>query len=368
MTKKLISVFVAVILLLGMQTAVFADSTETQDGAETTREEVMQERPEITRREATISMLLDAGWTLEEIDDWYTEEALLELDENALAVSNNAVYTKYYESAEEDESEAVELSRQVFEYELNQVQCAEEDHDNTSLSTLSSNGVLELQPVYDWNDMDGETRNDRLYMGQSGYSGASIWNSDSSCYLKQNMGLVWMGNDTYQVQYRFEWKKEPYYRLHDYFAVAPATDLIVHSNPRESFVLRYNLLGKECTNTLTSMNSSEGSIWCTMSPVSMGQGRQVKISWPCVSNLGTATTFATTLRGYLRYYLKINNKYTYEEFIAYAQYYHGKMLASSSASIGVSASGPSISFSISSAFNVDAETHPMEVRAKNIYK
>lgn len=363
MTKKIIALFVAVILLLGTQTSVFAESTKTQDGAETTREEVMQERPEITRREATISMLLDAGWTLDEIDDWYTEEALSELDENALAVSNNAIYTKYYDYSEDGEPETVELSRQAFDYELNQVQCAKEDHDNTSLSTLSSNGVLELQPVYDWNDMNGETRNDRLYMGQSGYSGSSIWNSDNSCYLKQNMGLVWMANDTYQVQYRFEWKKEPHYRRCDYFAVAPATDLVVHSNPRETLTFRYSLAGQDCTENLTSTNLSWGHKWCTMSSLSMGQGRQVKIVWPEFPE-----GYGTSLRGYLSYYLKINNKYTYDEFIAYAQYYHGKFGTSTSASIGVSISGPSASFSISGTIKPVAETHPMEVRAKNIYK
>ncbi|MCI9449218.1 MAG: hypothetical protein HFE30_03055 [Clostridiales bacterium] len=69
---------------------IHADTEDSDIQNEVTREEIITERPEISRREATISMLLDAGWTMEEIDEWYTEEALLELDEHALAVSNCA--------------------------------------------------------------------------------------------------------------------------------------------------------------------------------------------------------------------------------------------------------------------------------------
>ncbi|MCI8590106.1 MAG: hypothetical protein HFE77_05275 [Clostridiales bacterium] len=343
-------------LVLGLCNGIWANDAEDSSVAadEITREEIVTERPSITRREATISMLLNAGWTMEEIDEWYTEEDLQELDENALAISDSALYTVNYENPETEEVTSVELSRQEFDYGVNQTKCAEEDHNNTELQTLSSNGVLELQPIYDWENMNGETRNDRIYYGQSGNSGASIWNADSSCYLKQNMGMVWMGDDTYQIQYRFEWKTEPYYKLTDHFAVVPATDLVVHSNPRVFFTLKGSLDG-ETYNILPDNLYS-------ISNLSMGQGRQVKIKWFHADSL----TIPYYL-GYLRYYVSINNKYTYKEFIAYAQYYHGKLGIKPSASIGASISGPTASFSISPSWYYTTESHPMEVRAKNIY-
>ena len=354
--RKTSAILLTSVLVLGLWNGIWASDVDDSSSAtdEITREEIVTERPSITRREATISMLLNAGWTMEEIDEWYTEEDLQELDENALAVSDSALYTVNFEDAETEEVTSVELSRQEFDYGVNQTKCAEEDHDNTELQTLSSNGVLELQPIYDWENMNGETRNDRIYFGQSGNSGASIWNADSSCYLKQNMGMVWMGDDTYQIQYRFEWKTEPRHKLADHFAVVPATDMTVHSNPRVSFALK----GSYDRKTNFTLPEDLYSI----SSLSMGQGRQVKVIWPVIDIHQVPYCL-----GFLRYYVSLNNKYTYKEFIAYAQYYHGKFGLTSSASIGVSLSGPSASFSISPSFGYTVESHPMEVRAKNIY-
>lgn len=372
MKKRIIALLLVSLMLTTLINICYANPEEavTDEQSEVTREEIEKERPSLTAREATISMLLNGGWTMDEIDEWYTEEDLLNLDENAKAISNSTKYVVGYENAETKEVITEELTRQEFDYGLNQALCAEEDHDNTELSTVSSNGILELQPVYGWTDMDHITANDRLYLGfeSGGYSGASIWNADDSCYLKQNMGLIWMANDTYAVQYRYEWKKEPYYTCMDHFAVALSTNLVVHENPRESFTFKYSMAGTEyiekiVTGSEPTTTYPYGTKWCALRNVSYGQGRQVRINWPTrpQDNRGRS------LKGYLTFYTKINDKYTYQEFIAYAQYYHGKIEVSPSASIGASISGTSVSFSISQGLNYTAESHPMEVRAKNIY-
>lgn len=370
MKKRIISALLAAIMLSTASVSVHADSENSEVQNEVTREEIITERPEISRREATISMLLDAGWTMEEIDEWYTEEALLELDEHALAVSNTASYIVNHENIETGEVISEEISRQEFDYGVNKEDCKEEDHENTNLSTLSSNGVLELQPIYGWGDMDHITANDRIYFGYGGtsngvqgVSGASIWNNDSSCYLKQNMGMVWMGNDEYQVQYRFEWKKEPYFKIKDYFAVSPATDLLVSTNPRQSFTFKYTL-SQSGNHSETCTTSSQH---CDISNLSYGQGRQVKIHWP-FDFLGDLKKNATDLKGFLTYQTHINNKYTYQEFVAYAQYYHCQSEYDPSLSISFSTTGVTGSFSVNHSKIYHAETHPMEVRAKNIYK
>ena len=356
--KKVLTSFLALLLVLQIfSIAVLADESVAPEESEVTREEVLKERPAITPREATISMLLDAGWTMEEINDWYTEEMLLEMDQNTKAISNTAVYTVNYEDAATEEMTSEELTRQEFDYRVNQKQCGEEDHDQTELKNLSSNGLLELQPIYDWEAMNDVTADDRLYFGYEGYSGASIWNADSSCYLKQNMGLEWLGNDTYNVQYRFEWMTEPYYKLTDHFAIFPADDLISHDSPREAFIFKYNLMGTEYVETLSSTSC------CKMQYVSMNEGRQMRINYPKAAQ----DIVSSKLRGFFTYFLQINKRYSSQRFIVYAQYFHGKVSVNASASISFSISGANVSFSISPSKNYTAESHPMSVRAFNPY-
>lgn len=367
--KKRVVVLAFITIMLFITTIIcFADESEItlNEQNEVNREDVEQEYPSISSREATISMLLNSGWTLKEIDEWYTEEDLKELDESAKAISNSTQYIVGYENTETEEVVTKEMTRQEFEYALNKSICDEDEHDITALSAVSSNGVLELQPIYGWTDMDHITHNNGIEFGYEagGYSGASIWNADNECYLKQNMGLIWMSNNTYAVQYRYEWKKEPHNNLIDYFAVAPATDLTVHENSREKFTFKYNYNGTEFTEEITpaSHTCNQNKYWCTLNRVSMGQGKQVKVLWPAVGD-----TTAKNLRGFLTYYLSINNRYTYDKYYVYAQYYHGKVAFNRNASIGVTSSGIDLSFSISPNINLTAESHPMEVRARNIY-
>ena len=107
--RKTSAILLTSVLVLGLWNGIWASDVDDSSSAtdEITREEIVTERPSITRREATISMLLNAGWTMEEIDEWYTEEDLQELDENALAVSDSALYTVNFEDAETEEVTSV---------------------------------------------------------------------------------------------------------------------------------------------------------------------------------------------------------------------------------------------------------------------
>lgn len=125
MKKRIISVLLAAIMLSSASIIIHADTEDSDIQNEVTREEIITERPEISRREATISMLFDAGWTMEEIDEWYTEEALLELDEHALAVSNTASYIVNHENIDTGEVVSEEVSRQEFDYGVNKENCNE---------------------------------------------------------------------------------------------------------------------------------------------------------------------------------------------------------------------------------------------------
>lgn len=333
---------------------------------EITREEVETIKPAISKREATISMLLNAGWTMEDIKEWYTEDALLELDENVLGISETVRYTANHEDAESGEVQSKELTRQEFDYHVNRVKCAEEP-DTTELNIISSNGILELQPIYGWQDAENKypSGSGLHYDYQSGgYSGSSVWHNDSSCYLKQNMGLLWVGNARYTVQYRFEWMTTPLYRLNDYFAVGLATDMIVHNNPNASFVYKYTLVG-DAVETLTT--SSPNGTFSSMTPLSFGQGRKIKVTWPYVNAMGSGHLYGTNVRGFLSFDALVNNKNTYDIFIAYAQFYHQKIAWDPSISIGFDADGVSGSFSITPSNYHTAETHPMEVRAHSFY-
>ena len=372
MKKQITAIILTISLLLALSNFIFAEDTSySPEAKEVTKEEVMKETPSITPREATISMLLDSGWTRAEIDEWLTEEMLLEYDNNAKAVSNNSTYTVNRENSETGEIVSEQLSRQEFDYGVNANRCREEDHDNTKLSTLSANGVLELQPVFGVGSVDHITTNDKIeylpYPDNNGVSGASIWNADSECYLKQSMALVWMGNDTYVVQYRYEWMTEPRNKLSDYFAVALVTDLIVDDNPRESLTFKFNINGIDYVETLenTTFTSFDEEVYfCTLSSLSNAQGRQVGIKWPQNPHAFTSSN----LKCYLQFYAKLNNRYTYQKFIAYAQFYHGKILVNTSSQISFNTSdGVSGEFSISSSFNYVQESHPMQVRANNIY-
>ena len=172
-----------------------------------------------------------------------------------------------------------------------------------------------------------------------------------------------MGNDSYLVQYRFSWEKEPFNKIRDYFAVAPATDMMVHEDPRVKMTFKYNLDGEK-VETLQDGTYNH----FTVSNLSMGQGRKVEIIWPYKITYQTNGEPAKNLKGYFTYYARLNNKYTYDNYIVYAQFYHGKFEIIGSASIGVSITGSSASFSISPSFAFVTETHSMDVRAKNIYK
>jgi len=363
MKRRITTLLLTFIMLFSMSNVCFDDAKVVDAGEkEIIKEEIETESLQVTPREATISMLLNAGWTMAEINDWYTEDDLKELDENVKAVSNSTRYTVGYENSETGEVETQDLSRQEFEYGVNQDSCQQDDHDNTKLGTVSSSGILELQPVYGWGDMDSDTPNDDIYFGyeSGGFSGASIYNADSECYLKQNMGLMWMGNDTYCVQYRYEWMKEPFYKLTDHFAVALGDDLAVDIEPRQAFTFKYNLLGTEYVEKITesSQTSTFCYNWCSIK-YSTWQGRQVKISWPSADN---GCIVGCHLRGFLTFFATINSRHRSLEFSVYAQYFHGKVLVNENASIGGFEGS-----SIKPRLNYATETHHMVVRAKNPY-
>ena len=74
------------------------------------------------------------------------------------------------------------------------------------------------------------------------------------------------------------------------------------------------------------------------------------------------------LKGFFTYYARITEPYVSNTFIVYAQYYHGTVQPSINSSISFTTSGLSGGFSISPSYQYTQESHPMEVRAKNIYK
>ncbi len=374
MKKQLTAIILTISLLLALSNFIFAeDTTYSPEAKEVTKEEVMKETPSITPREATISMLLDSGWTRAEIDEWLTEEMLLEYDQNAKAISNNSTYTVNRENSETGEIVSEQLSRQEFDYGVNANRCREEDHDNTKLSTLSANGVLELQPVFGVGSVDHITTNDKIeylyYPDNNGVSGASIWNADSECFLKQSMALVWMGNGNYVTQYRFEWMTEPYYKLTDSFAVALATDLIIHDNPRQYFVLKYTAVDIDSQEEVTSLLPD--GVWCDIDMLTSTPGFQVTIDWPELpyprDQLLAPVYPVTQLKGFLQFYAHVNNRYDYDQFFAHAQYFHGILALNVDPTITVDITGVAASFSINWSLKFVKESHEMDVRANNPY-
>lgn len=373
MKKRIIALLLVSLMLTTLTNICYANPEEavTDEQSEVTREEIEKERPSLTAREATISMLLNGGWTMDEIAEWYTEEDLLNLDENAKAISNSAKYIVGYENTETDEVITEELTRQEFDYGLNQALCAEEDHDNTELSTVSSNGILELQPVYGWTDMDHITANDTIYFGYEagGYSGASIWNADDYCYLKQNMGLIWMANDTYGIQYRYEWKRNPIFMIVDHFGVVLPTEFSVRdADSREAFTFKFNMDGTEYVEKITSNNHTSsyyGIQYCAKSLIGGAQGRHVRIGWPRSLD---GMRGGSNLKGFLTFYAEVIKKYTSDMFIVYAQYYHGKNGIDANAKIYANVSGEiGVSFSISPTDGYVKESHHMQVKARSPY-
>lgn len=95
----------------------------------------------------------------------------------------------------------------------------------------------------------------------------------------------------------------------------------------------------------------------------MGHGRQIKYKWP---NAGISD-YGDHVRSFFTFYTKINDKYVHQEFITYAQFYHGQLGINPLASISATPSSLGISFSINPSIGYAKESHPMEVRAKNIY-
>ena len=293
MKKKLsiIICFILIIQLLQFSALADAQSEPTMDTYSISKSEV--EKPQLSQREVTINMLLEAGWSMAEIEECLTEEQLEDFDQNARYMQNSTTYS-VNTIDENGEMVSTGMSRQQFDYELNQIN--DDPAEVKEPTNLSSSGVLELQtlagPVYDGN------------------SGFHEPDKAGGSYLKQQFWVTWMGNNRYLTSYRYEWETEPFNKSNDVFGIIWDNNITRGASTGfTTYTYKYSYNGKQYT---------------VNSPVA--QGNEINGTY-CVVDLKNGNELNGDafydLMGYLQINTYINNTSPYiQRFDYVANYLH----------------------------------------------
>lgn len=276
--KRILPLFLTLVIILNC--GFYANAASDDDIAKATR------------------VLLQSGWTQEDIDDLLTEEALLEFANTEAVCSQE----KYYRV--KDDSEVEEISEEQCEREIAQIDMIENIGGSVSpLSTI---------PV-----------------------GTTTETSGGNSYVKLNLYAYNAGNREYVLSARFEWLKSPVCRSRDVFGLGYGNTLnqkgtnndvyyVFKANCKEVDSINHTtkVVGEKVITSPTTKNVDTGGTVITQDLL------VDKINEPGVSLL------YTNQKGYLQYRAEVNNKYATSASI-YARYYHREKKLSGSISVSI---------------------------------
>lgn len=239
-------------------------------------------------------VLLQSGWTQEDIDDLLTEEALLEFANTEEALSQE----KYYRV--KDDTEVEEISEEQCEQEIAQIDMIENIGGSVSpLSTI---------PVGTTTEISGGTSYVKLNL----YAYNAGYNAD--------------GVREYVLSARFEWLKSPVNREKDVFGLGHSTNLDQKGNQNDVYyVFKANRTQVDSINH-TTIKMSE---YVTHTPTAIdvntyGTAITQQLCGDVVNEPGVSLLY-TNQKGYLQYRAVVNNAGHVSVSIC-EQYYHRKSL------------------------------------------
>lgn len=254
--------------------------------------------------ERAINVLLQSGWTREEIDDLLTEEALLEYKDAQPAV---AFEQKYFRVTDEG---AYEITEDECELQLQQVAAMESG----------------IAPCL------------------SGYKRDELTTTDG--YLTYFVAANTTDKkDEYTISARFEWLKNPWNRKEDVFALGHAQELTQLDRSV------YYIYKADITTTIGITRSTYTQEYPTPTSIYVRDGGTVvtiKLEGDAATTNGGPSVTASNHRGYMHYRVKLNRPSAPITSI-YAEYLHQESIFSVSPSISFPA-GASVSVAPSTKF------------------
>lgn len=297
MAKKFVSLFLALAMCLTVP--VFAIEEDSQREADLAR---------------ATNVLLQSGWTKEEIDDFLTEEALLAYKDAQPAVASEKKYYKISEDGMSEISEEDCLSEVEYLNEL--------EHDPEK--QISPFSKIE----------EGDIEKDE----QTTYDGYMVF------YVSAHN----LGNKEYMLSARFEWLISPFNRKEDVFGLGHSSQLEQQGSAGDVYYVY------KADYTINSGGIITEYPYETNTPneLKVDSGGTVirqQLAGESLDFVGSGDYVSSSHhRGFLQYKVKVNN-YAATAVSVQAEYYHQQTLISISPSVSWPAGG-SISVATMSEF------------------
>lgn len=254
----------------------------------------------LTDRERAINVLLQSGWTMEEIDDLLTDEAILAY-KDALPVEVSE--KKYYRVTEEA---VYEITAEECQTQLEAIEQVE--NQNTEP------GVAPMAVIPD-----------------DGYGETEVTTTDG--YLTYYVMAHNVGNGHYVLSARYEWLKDPRNRKIDIFGLGHSEQLTQVGNATNVYyIYKCDVLEKINTNIrqYTLEDTSPNEIFVDDGGTVVKQQLMVDVVNPMEDN--TNYVYASHHRGYIQYEVEVNSD-SATAFSIQAEYYHQEWLVTLSPGI-----------------------------------
>ena len=262
----------------------------------------------LTDRQKAINVLLQAGWTITQIEDLLTEEALLAYADVESVVSFDEKYMKI------TDDEVIELTeRQCFE-EITEIYSAK---NNTNSRSLGGGDQI----------IDTVT---------------------TSCgYLEYYVSVYSYGNGEYMVSARFEWLIDPQNRKHDVFGLGHSYNLTQLSDFDVYYIYKYDMVNGNVNSGTYEVTEPE--------TLHIDDGGTVIVQKLAPnSSLGNMTY--SNHRGFIQYKVGVNST-SATVVSVYAEYLHQQ---------AVFAVNPSVSYPMGASISVSSSTK-FKVMSPNPY-
>lgn len=277
--KKQISFLLCIIILLSSN-CIYASAEDNSN--------------EIERAK---NVLLQSGWTIEEINDFLTEEALLEYKDAQPAVVSEKKYFKVSEDAVQ---------------EVTKEECEE------AVAEIKENNMV--SPA--------------SYIPGGGVDSDEVVTTDG--YMEYYVSAYNVGeNGEYILSARYEWLISPFFTDIDVFGLGHDTNLTQLSDHDVYYV--YKVDGMFTTGLTTSYFTDEYTV---PDGINIDDGGTV-VKQDLSTHAVTTTSYGTTFfnhRGFIQYRVRLNN-FNVNTVAVYAEYLHQQHILSVSPSISYPAGG-----------------------------
>lgn len=262
----------------------------------------------VSDKDRAINVLLNSGWTENDIEDLLTEDALLE-----------------YKNAQP----AIASEKRYFKVTANEVVAITENECQEAVKEIERN--LSIKDNENSRMSSGETKKD-----------TEVTNDG---YMEYYVQVYKDANGEYILSARYEWLTDPNYRKEDVFALGHSSNLTQISESSVYYIYKYNL-----TNNwgLTSETYEIENTTPTKIFIDDG-GTAVTQDLADTAATSSGSSIASNHRGFIQYRVERNST-TATSFSAFAEYLHQEAVISVSPSVSFPAGG-SVSVTSADKFN-----------------